>query len=103
MKVLLIYKIKNAMKIEKCVIAQIKELRYKKRKDFYEMDLKLLKSIIKDCDELTLKYKKRINKNIINTNQIGGEENDKLYLYIKKKIQCGTSSDVNNPSLIFHL
>ena len=76
MKVLLIYKIKNTMKIKK--------LRYKKRKDFYEMDLKLLKSIIKDCDELTLKYKKRINKDIKNTNQVGGEENDKLYLYIKK-------------------
>ena len=46
MKVILIYETKNAIKIEKCVIAQIKELRYKKRKDF-----------IKDCDELTLKYK----------------------------------------------
>jgi phage anti-repressor protein len=94
MKVILIYETKNAIKIEKCVIAQIKELRYKKRKDFYEMDLKLLKNIIKDCDELTLKYKKNIkntNQNIKNTNQDikinnqdGGKESDKLYLYIKK-------------------
>ena len=94
MKVMLIYETKNATKIEKCVIAQIKELRYKKRKDFYEMDLKLLKNIIKDCDELTLKYKKNIkntNQNIKNTNQDikinnqdGGKESDKLYLYIKK-------------------
>ncbi len=42
------------------------------------MDLKLLKNIIKDCNKLTLKYKKRINKDIKNTNQIGGKEINKL-------------------------
>ena len=91
MKVILIYETKNAIKIENCVIAQIKELRYKKRKDFYEMDLKLLKNINKDCDELTLKYKNRINKDIKNTNQISCKEINKLeteffyfFLYIFK-------------------
>ena len=80
-----IYETKYAIKIENCVLAQIKELRYKKRKDFYQIDLKLLKTIIKDCSELTLKYKRRINNNIKKNNeQDGGDKTDNLYLYIKK-------------------
>ena len=81
---MLIYETKNATKIEKCVIAQIKEVRYKKRKDFYQINLKLLKQIIKDCDDLTLKYKKNINKNIKINDQNGGDTDNNLYLYIQK-------------------
>lgn len=83
MKVILIYETKDAKKIESCVLAQIKELRYKKRKDFYEMDLKLLKKITTDCIDLTLKYKKGIFNNIKKNDQEGGVIN-KLYLYIHK-------------------
>jgi phage anti-repressor protein len=81
-----IYETKYAIKIENCVLAQIKELRYKKRKDFYQIDLKLLKTLIKDCSELTLKYKRRINNNNIKKNNVqdGGDKIDNLYLYIKK-------------------
>ena len=84
MEVMYIYETKDAKVIEDCVISQIKKLRYKKRKDFYEIDLKLLKKIIIDCNNLTLKYKKRINKNIKknNENQDGGI-NYNLYLYIQ--------------------
>ena len=31
-----IYETKNAKKVETCVLGQIKELRYRKRKDFYD-------------------------------------------------------------------
>jgi phage anti-repressor protein len=80
-----IYETKYAIRIERCVLAQIKELRYKKRKDFYQIDLKLLKTLIKDCSELTLKYKRRINNNIKKNNeQDGGDKTNNLYLYIKK-------------------
>ena len=80
-----IYETKYALRIERCVLAQIKELRYKKRKDFYQIDLKLLKTIIKDCSELTLKYKRRINNNIKKNNeQDGGDKVENLYLYIQK-------------------
>ena len=41
----MIYETKNAKKIEACVLAQIKELRYKKRKDFYEINIDILKKI----------------------------------------------------------
>ena len=37
---------KDSKKVQDCVIAQIKPLRYKKRKDFYEIDINVLKNII---------------------------------------------------------
>lgn len=86
MQIIKIYETKNAKKVETCVLGQIKELRYRKRKDFYEIDLKILKNITKDCVELTLKYKKGIYNNVKNNNtQDGGSEIiENLYLYIHK-------------------
>jgi phage anti-repressor protein len=66
MKVVKIYETKNIEKVESCVIGQIKELRYKKRKDFYQIDLKLLTKLIKDCKNLTLKYKNTVNNSYDN-------------------------------------
>ena len=82
MKIVHIYETKNAKKIEGCVINQIKELRYKKRKDFYQIDIYTLKKIIKDCDDITLKFKKKIDDNKKNSQYGGNPEN--LYLYIHK-------------------
>ena len=86
MKIIKIYETKNAKKVETCVLGQIKELRYKKRKDFYEIDLKLLKKLTKDCVDLTLKYKNGIYNNVKKNNkQDGGSEIiNNLYLYIHK-------------------
>ena len=77
MEVMYIYETKDSKKIQDCVIAQIKPLRYKKRKDFYEIDINVLKKIINDCTELTHKYKKSLTKN---NKQEGGAI--KLFLYI---------------------
>jgi len=63
MVVVKIYETKNIEKIESCVIGQIKELRYKKRKDFYQIDLKSLTKVVRDCKDLTLKHKKKIDEN----------------------------------------
>jgi len=82
-KVLYIFETKNSKKVQDCVIAQIKEKRYKKRKDFYQIDLNLLKQMIKDCDCFTLKYKGKLDK------QIGGSDNEKVenyYLYLQRVI-----------------
>jgi hypothetical protein len=81
MEVLYIYETKDSKKIQDCVIAQIKTLRYKKRKDFYEINLNLLKKIIYECSSLTLKYKKSINKSL--KLQDGGDNNKNLFLFIK--------------------
>ena len=85
MKVVYIYETKNIKAIEDCVLAQIKTHRYKKRKDFYQIDKKILKSLIKDCNEFTLKYKKKLNTKK-SKDQEGGDntENENIYLYIKK-------------------
>jgi len=82
MEVMYIYETKDSKKIQDCVIAQIKPLRYKKRKDFYQIDINVLKTIIKDCTSLTQKYKKSLTK--INK-QHGGNDDTvyNLFLYIK--------------------
>jgi len=80
MEVIFIYETKDAKKIEDCVIAQIKEFRYKKRKDFYQIDINLLKKLIKNCKNLTLSFKKKLE--FEKKNQSGGSNN--LYLYINK-------------------
>jgi phage anti-repressor protein len=84
MEIVMIYETKDIEKIEACVITQIKELRYKKRKDFYQININLLKKIISECESLTLKYKKRINKNKNNNDQQGGGNIENLYMYIEK-------------------
>ena len=73
---------KDSKKIQDCVIAQIKPLRYKKRKDFYQIDINVLKFIIKDCTSLTQKYKKSLTK--INKQQGGNDDKVyNLFLYVK--------------------
>jgi phage anti-repressor protein len=91
MKIIKIFETKNIDTIEKCVIEQIKPLRYKKRKDFYQIDLKILTSVIKDCQNLTLKYKGKIDKKTSKKNSkktskkiLTGGEYQNYYLYIKK-------------------
>lgn len=76
MKVIYIYETKFADIIESCVLLQIKKYRYKKRKDFYQINLNILKNIISDCNNLTLKYKQKLDK------QNGGNSN--FYLYLDK-------------------
>ncbi len=85
MKVVYIYETKNIKAIEDCVLAQIKTHRYKKRKDFYQIDKNILKSLIKDCNEFKLKYKKKLNTKKSKDQKGGGNtENKNIYLYIKK-------------------
>jgi len=80
MEVVYIFETKNSKKIQDCVIAQIKQYRYKKRKDFYEIDINLLKNIMKDCTDMTQKYSKSLTRK-----QVGGNENKlNLFLYIMK-------------------
>ena len=84
MEVLYIFETKDSKKIQDCVIVQIKELRYRKRKDFYEINLNLLKKIINECSEFTLKYKKSISrqKQIHDGGSLQHVQQN-LFLYIK--------------------
>jgi phage anti-repressor protein len=81
MEVVYIFETKNSKNIQDCVIAQIKQHRYKKRKDFYEIDINVLKNLIKDCTDMTKKYSKSLTKK-----QVGGNESKlNLFLYIMKQ------------------
>ena len=80
MKIIKIYETKNIESVEKCVISQIKPLRYKKRKDFYQIDLKILIKIIKDCKNLTLKHKASISNNLKKNSKKTSKSNSKKSL-----------------------
>ena len=86
MEVLFIFETKDITKIESCVISQIKEYRYKKRKDFYEIDINLLKNIINSCNQLTLKFKKNIDKtsNKIKGGSLTNNNVQNIFLYIAR-------------------
>lgn len=86
MQVLFIFETKNTQQIEDCVISQIKQFRYKKRKDFYQINIDIIKQLINSCDQLTLKFKHKINKSNKNNNtnnKTGGNSNN-IFLYIHK-------------------
>ena len=94
MAIVKIYETKNIEKVESCVIAQIKELRYKKRKDFYQINLKTLTKIIKECCNLTLKFRGSINNNLKKNSKKNSKTNSKksldggsqinYYMYLQK-------------------
>lgn len=86
MQVMFIFETKNTQQIEDCVISQIKQFRYKKRKDFYQININIIKQLINSCDKLTLKFKHKINKSKKTNNannKIGGNYNN-IFLYIHK-------------------
>ena len=43
-----------------------------------------VKDILCDCNDLTLKFKRRIENNLNKNNQTGGNQVENLYLYINK-------------------
>jgi len=84
MQVLFIFETKNTQQIEDCVISQIKQFRYKKRKDFFQIDINIIKQLINSCNQLTLKFKHKINKSTNNSNKQNGGNSDNIFLYIHK-------------------
>lgn len=85
MKILFIFETKNTQQIEDCVISQIKQFRYKKRKDFYQINIDIIKQLINSCNQLTLKFKQKIYKSdkTNNINKNGGSS-ENIFLYIHK-------------------
>jgi phage anti-repressor protein len=73
-KVVLIYEAEDIDGVERCLKAVLKGHQYKKRKEFYSINIDKLKELLEGCDELTLKAKYMKNDKIT-----GG-----YYLYIDK-------------------
>jgi phage anti-repressor protein len=58
-----IYETNYIDEVENCLKNALSSKQYKKRKEFYEIDLDVLKELINDCDKLSLKVRKS-NKQI---------------------------------------
>ena len=81
------YEADNIEQLESCVKVMMKKAQYRKYKEIYQIDIDIIKNIIKDCDSklnqinnmIDKKNKKLKDKKILNvTNK------DKLYLLIPK-------------------
>ena len=62
MEIIMIYETQNIDDVENCLKSILKSTQYRKRKEFYEIDLDILKELIDDCEKITLKAKKNPKK-----------------------------------------
>jgi phage anti-repressor protein len=62
-----VYKTTNVKSVERCLKTILQERQYRKRKEFYQIELDDLKKIIDNCgDSITLLKKTKINKSTMN-------------------------------------
>ena len=61
-EVIFVYETNDIDKVEGCLKVMLKDKQYKKRKEFYEVDIDLIKELISKCDELQLKIKNKPKK-----------------------------------------
>lgn len=76
-KVKHVYETNNIDAVEGCLKSMLKQYQYKKRKEFYQVDLDVIKQLLKGCDNLTLIRKSRIKKEV--DKQLGG-----YFIYLRK-------------------
>lgn len=62
-KVVYVYETDNIDQVEACLKGLLKTTQYRKRKEFYQVEIDVIKELIKSCDELSLKVKNRSKKN----------------------------------------
>ena len=74
MNISLIFETNHINEVENCLKAVLKTKRYRKRKEFYQIDIDSLKKILEGCESVTLIAKgKKIPKNF-----------DKYYIMLEK-------------------
>jgi hypothetical protein len=85
LEVLFQYETDNIDQVELCIKSYMKEAKYRKYKEIYQVDLNIIKKAIKDCDLKINEY----NNNIIkyNKNQKGGNikkiiDNEFVYILL---------------------
>jgi len=77
-----VYKTSDIKGVERCLKAVLKEKQYRKRKEFYQVDLQVIKDVISKCgDALSLVKKTRISKSVGGNN----DEAEKYYIYMHKE------------------
>ena len=81
----MIYEADDVKQLEVCVKNYMKQSQYRKYKEIYQVDLNIIKKVIKDCDIKLKQINNMIDEN--NKKQKGGNlqkitDNDKIYLLI---------------------
>lgn len=77
MEIVFVYETNNIEEVENCLKSILKSKQYRKRKEFYEIDIDVLKELISGCEKLTLKVKKSVKK----MSHFGG-----MFLMVEKNI-----------------
>ena len=73
--IILIYESHDINSVEQCLKLALKSKQYRKRKEFYEVDVDLIKELLDGCETLMLKGKNKPKKMT---------KDDKLYVMIQK-------------------
>ena len=77
-----IYETIDVRGVERCLKATLRERQYRKRKEFYQIDLNMLKEIIDNCgNSISLLKKTKINK----TSSSNGKKDNNYYIYLQKE------------------
>jgi phage anti-repressor protein len=85
LEIIMTYEADNIEQLEICVKNYMKKSQYRKYKEIYQVDIDIIKQVIKDCDVKLKQINNMIDKK--NKKQVGGKipnitENDKIYLLI---------------------
>ena len=81
-----VYKTSDVKGVERCLKAVLKEKQYRKRKEFYQVDLQVIKDVISKCgDALSLVKKSSTSKTIKTGGGSSDDGNDgNYYIYLHK-------------------
>ncbi len=85
LEIIMTYEADNLNQLEQCVKTMMKKAQYRKYKEIYQVDIDIIKLVIKDCDVKLKEINNMIDKK--NKKQKGGTlnkitQNDKIYLLI---------------------
>jgi phage anti-repressor protein len=88
-----VYKTADVKGVERCIKAVLKDKQYRKRKEFYQIDIEILKKIISNCSDTLLLIKKTKPKKTNKTDKINktksgggsnGSDDGNYYIYVHK-------------------
>ncbi len=85
LEIIMTYEADNIEQLESCIKAMMKKAQYRKYKEIYEVDIDIIKNVIKDCDVKLKEINDMIDKK--NKKLKGGKlqkitPNDKIYMLI---------------------
>lgn len=78
-KIMMVYESRNITQLENCVKNFMKKFQYRKYKEIYEVDIIIIKKLIKKCDLILNDIDNEIKKS---NNNLSRLKNEKLYMLI---------------------